>query len=964
MPTPGQAPFQTGTSTSDMSADPSFVDQVKGMFWQELPPSDDYHEAPRGNGLLQIPGNVFRNAGDWGQGLATMGSIAGARMLETATGQSPIRATDMDDLMNFAGSLINDYKTGYVDPIVQGRPQDIYNRLATRPLDVASDLMAVSPGLKAVARGTGLAKAAEAVRMGASSSAAKLFGGVEQRVLASETVGPLAQKIKAAQLEKSIIGGAQQAVHHQFQLDEHLMDAAAKKVPLPERERLRGIVEGHDPMVFREGYSAVSKEAQEYMDVNRHITDDSQRRLQQMDNVTKDQLVRERWKPMLKEYFKAHYGISEDVDLAKFSDRALNKLISEVMEYAKSKGIDPSYMPRMTAKNIKSILDNPGEVPEWLTTHMARRARALVEGLPFDEAPKTPFEIERTKFEAGAHYDGDPHQAAKARRLQVLQAHELLTRMMHAVLDAAQDIKGMTPEAVAAMDANQGLMRFSPRKFFGNLMHSPVATTPFDAAQILTTFFPEEVFIPKPLGMAMGNISKWKVGTLEKIFQGFANFARRYVLGFNMLWPEKQFGQNLIMLGMFQFTGPKDALVSFASYALMRDAKIRALIPEWIKGESFAADAGTPLLGGKLGKMHQGLEKVVDFTFTRGQFYDQLSRATAAVYYGLKLSERAELAGPIKGMMSTGEAINRLEQVFSNAAWTEQVGKKVITVLGDYSRMAAKSRQTLRSMLLWWMWYEHIIKFAMALPDNAPIKTALLTAIAETHTRLREDAEGMPEGLKQAGAVKLNDMENEQGVPLYTLGGSLNPFTTLTEMLEFVQQPVEGAESSTLLGATNPVFTLASALLFGINPQTGRGFRDPRLVSVGGRQYKSEDLDNGLLQERTPRPLMAGGLEYAARTFFPQPARLAERIFAKAATGGEPSQFTSVLSGEAAPRVVYDSGGEPLAAGSYLDIVKEAMLGQRAFPIDEDATIQNEGMDDYRMRKALRARDKQIRTED
>jgi len=951
----GQHPSQplSGTAAqSDPSA--SLAESLAGLFWQPLPESDDMHEAPRGTGLLQIPGNVFHNFADIGQGLATVGSLAGGRMLETASGQAPFRQTDLDDVLNFTGALIDDYKTGYVDPLVRGDVGAIYNRFATRPVDVASDALMLSPGIKAASKIPAVTHLAESAKAGAMGAGAKLFGHLEQAALKSEEIGPVARMIKEKQLRDSIIGDARRAAAEAYAIDARELDAAGRRIPAPELENLRGIVEGWDPTVFRNGPGMLSEQAQEFLELNKNITRDSQSRLLQMGHVTRDQLVRERWKPVIKKWLKAQYGISDDIDLSKISDAELNTLISEVSEYGASKSIEPSYVPRMTEAAKNKVLSNPHELPEWIVTDHARRARAVAEGASLEHAPKAPWEMERTAFETGENFSADVIGSIKARRLQVLQAHELLTRMMDEVLDAAKDIRNLAPEVASAMQKDPNFTRFKPREFFGSLMDSSEVTTAFDTVQTVSNFFPEEVFIPTPLAKALEKIDRWKVGSLEKLMQGFANFARRYILGFNLLWPEKQFAQNLVMLGLFQWKGPRDALVSFTSYALMKDPKVRAMVPEILKGESFAAETGSPIFGGTLGKAHQLIERGVDFTFQRGQFYDRLSRATAGVYYALKLSERAELSGPIKGMLNSGEALNRLESVFSNPVWLEQVNQKVIKVLGDYSSLAAKERQTIRSMLLWWMWYEHILKYTAALPAEAPFKTALINAIVETHTRMREDAEGMPEGLKQAGAVRLYGMENDQGIPLYTLGGSLNPLGTITELIEFLKQPVEGAESSTVIGALNPVFTLGVALM-GINPQTGREFRDPRLVSTGGRQYKYDDLKHGLLKEQHPRPLMAGGLEYAMRTFFPQPTRLAERLFAKVTTGGEPSSFTSVLSGEAAPRLTYDSGGEPLAAGTYQDILKEALLGQRAFPIDEQATIKNEAMDPLRWQKALKA---------
>lgn len=949
-PIPGQP---LSGSTTQSGPNPTLGADLAGLFWEPIEQADDYHHAQLGTGLLQIPGNAFHNAAAWGQGLATMGSMVGARTLETFSGQPLIRKDDGENVLNFGKAILNDYKTGYVDPIVNRDPRALYSRFAQRPLDVASDALMLAPGVKAVGKLPGVARAVEAGQLGASAASQRLFGHLEQIASKSETLGPAARAWQEKRFRDSIVKPAAKAAYEKAMADFAALDDAARGITPEERINLRGKLEGWDPDVLANGQEhGMSAEAQHYRDVAGAMNIDNENKLEAFEHVTRDQVWREKWKPLVKAWFKAVYGVTLDVDLAKLSPDKLAKLIHAVATYFQRKGIHPINVPRMTPKNVKNILDDPSSIPAWAVyQRMKQVGKATVGG---EGASKAPFEYERTALETGEQYSDDVVSLHKARRLQIHQATELFTRMLDAVMDASQDIQHLSAEQIAALDKDPNFARFRPREFFGTMMDKAPPTA-FDTTQTVHRIFAEECFIPAPLAKVLTSPTKpWKAGNLEKGLQAIANFSRRYILGFNMLWPEKQFGQNLLMLGLFQWKGPKDALVSAASYTLMADPRVRAMIPEIVKGEAFAADASKQYLG-------RHIEGVANFTFMRAQFYDRLSRATAAVYYALKLSELPELVGPIRGMLTTGEAINRMEMVFMNTARMQEVNQKVITVLGDYSRLAAKNRQTLRSVLLWWMWYEHIVRYAFALPWDAPLKTSLLGAIARTHTQLREDAEGIPEGLKQAGAVPLYGMENDQEMPLYTMGGSLNPFTTLTELIEFVRQPVEGAESSTVVGAMNPLFTLGVALM-GINPSTGHEFRRPDYVSIGGRQYDYKELQQGLLNEKHPRPLMAGGLEYAMRTIFPQPTRLAERLFAKVTTGGEPSQFTSVLSGEANPRVVYDSGGEPLAAGSVMDILKEAMLGQRAFPIDENATITNESINRLRMRKALRAARHQIDT--
>ena len=153
------------------------------------------------------------------------------------------------------------------------------------------------------------------------------------------------------------------------------------------------------------------------------------------------------------------------------------------------------------------------------------------------------------------------------------------------------------------------------------------------------------------------------------------------------------------------------------------------------------------------GAIGQGVEKVVDFTFAGTGAYDVATRMVApAGYYAIKLSEKyPELGGPIRGLISNGEAINRIE---SNGQLEHQrmVSKQVLTPRGLWTP-AISEAGLLRSTFLWWNWYEAIVKFGLSLPQTNPYKVAILKRAADMVPGFIQDA-NLPEGLKKARAFR------------------------------------------------------------------------------------------------------------------------------------------------------------------------------------------------------------------
>lgn len=944
-------PFHVGAQADP--SDEGLLGDLRNLWEEPLPDneSSDFQEIPRGAGISQIPGNLLHNIKDIGQGLGVAGSLAGARLLESfpsvnsdgqfQLGQMPVRMSDLDDIGRTMDAVVSDVKTNWVDPLIEGRYEDIYRYAATRPLDFASDVLTVSPLLK----GTKAAALAEKMLPAAVSKAKTspvgtfITGKVEQVADHFETAREIKEGIKARQ----ILAARDKALMEDVSKAHPELQRLYAQINPSERALVMDILTGRHPEVLKNGYANISKEIRAFRDAVERQTEKRLAQLLEMGQVTAEQAHLDRYKPMLDEYLRTVRGISSNVD--KLSDSELAALIREVEQYAKRRGIRPVYQARMTDKEIRRILANPFSIPEDI-------ARVLKNRIENGDTTRFSREHARSRVTKAEGFSDDSLKATLASDLQTAQAYHAYKALLDKVLNDAVPISKMSPAQVKLLEEGS-LTLFDAKQFFGNVFGE---ASGLQIPTAVDAIFPEPIAIPTSVLKSFAKVGRWQRGTIETVLRSVANFSRRYVLGFNLLFPEKQFGQNLVMLGMTQFVGPRDAMVSLASYAMAFDKNIQKLIPAEIVMEQFANEI-PKVASGKLGKLMQVPDKIADFTFWRTQVLDKYTRTAAAIYYGLKLSEADPALGRIiTGMVDSGEAINRLNRTFADPARASQIAKRVTTTLGDYSSLSAAKRANIRSCLLWWMWYEHIVKFTASLPYTNPLKVSLMNSIVRTYPELFQ--EDVPDGpLKKAGAIMLPDRFNEQDMPMATIGGSLNPWSTLPELVEMLVQPMQGDESSTAIGAMNPLFSYAMVLFNRKNPQTGKSFRDPDMVSMGGHQYKREDLEAGRMIEQEPIP---HALEYIMRTFFPPVMRSMERLYAKAMTGGEPSQFTAPLAGRAAPRRAFGTGGEPLAAPSEFDIILQSIIGQRAIPIDIEANSAMEDIEERRYRKAIRAMELQL----
>ena len=954
---------------------------------------DNPNDVPRGTSPTDIIGNAFLDIKDMGQGMGAMGSFIAGRAISPLYGQSPIQPSDAQAVPVIANAILQQYNQNYVQPILQGRPQDIAGYAARHPVNFGLDVLPLAKPLAATKLGSYVSSLPAVSKATAAAGAMKgAITNAGKSVLAeAANYGPAQSLLQKGQ---EIIARSQMQNQFMQGLDALTKGPLAKlqelynKVPMAERDALIGAAEGSDPRLLSQGYGFLSPEAQAYLEHVRQLMGQSTKWGTTLGQFSMNQAWRDRLLPALNQ-LKTVYGYTDDqlAELAQHPQH-LEALLQRAKEILNNKGVEPIYQGRLSEKEAAKVMAKRYQMPALSTRIAGETARNAADAMGgassnLQGAAKAGWAYARQALNRGEEFTKNSYQATAARYLQTAQIYQAYNTLLKKLMDMASHPIEATPE-IAAQIAKGNLVKISPAKLFGQIGKDIPGFDASEMATIVSKALPHEMFVPKPFTTAVERLASAKPGVMTKFWNGFANLARRHILGWNLSMPEWQQGQTIAMLAIMQFNGPRDALVSLMSYALAFDKRLHAAVPAQLAGElTDALEQGVRFLtpgeagaafreipgkiaGGvaKITQAEPGMPKVraalkgiasavgsiPDSTFARLTLYDYYTRLAASAYYALKLSEKyPDLGGPIRGMLSNTEALSRVEQVLAHPELVEKVSKDVMRVLGDYSALQSQRRALLRSAFLWWNWYEHIAKYAMSMPATNPYKTAILAQIAEITPEIVQDPD-IPDQLRRAGAVTI-DATNSQGIQFAVLKSGLNPFVTISEIAEMISQPFEGSESSTVLGASNPLIPIFIAQAMKINPQTNRNFRDPRMVAKGGEQFKLEDVQAGRMIPQRPTPNL---IEYIARTVAPTPTRTMERLYEKAVSGGEASQFTSVLSNESAPRVLYNSGGQVLDPGSYGEILIQSLIGIRAFPVDTSATQRMKMLDRQNARQLIK----------
>lgn len=896
---------------------------------------------PRGSNWYNIPGNIALDIADMGQGLAAMGSFAIERTRAPLFGQSPIRDGDLEGLQRITSGIVDHYHKAWIDPIIHGDFGSIGTNLTQHPLDLFD--VAPIPAVKALK----IPQAAKLIP--GVNQLGKVAHGIEQAAMRNEFTRPIVEGAKTRALQGGIKNEVAELTSQEYQQVRASLDEKLKSVPPADQQELVALMEGSAPRYFQPGFvfdRDLHPATRDYIETARPIIAKGTQMLKELGSVSAEQVYRDRWLSAASAAAQVFQLTPQEMAEIAKNPQAMEALIRDSKAYLNRRGIEPIYQGRMTEGSMKQTLAHPYRMPDYTLRAAADKARASVEG----EIPtaRTSMEYARTALERGNQFSTDSRGVTLARYAQVLQLYNATKVLLNRMLDAQADVSRMTEKQIA----DAGLVPFNAREFLGKIGGGLKVFTDNELQAITANTIGEKIYLPHWMVGAIERATHPTAGTIEKTLAGFANFARRYVLGFNFTLPEDQFAQTLVMLGMTQFRGPRDTILSLMSYTLAFDKQVQSIIPKHILPEQFVSDAGTQLLPGRAGK---AVEKVIDFNFWRLGVYDTVTRYVAAGYYALKLSEKVpELGGPIRGMLSSGEALERMRGVFASPEHTNQVNKSIIQTLGDYSALQSEKRALLRTTFLWWNWIEAITKHVAMLPSNHPYKFAIGQRLAWASADLMDP--NLPVGMRQAGAVRAGDSTNPQGIPLYVVKGSMNPYSAVAELAEQIGQPIAGEESSTLLSQMNPVFPIFTAVALAFNPSTGEEFHSPNLVQYHGKQFKYEDLKRGVYKSQHPRPNV---IEYFARTLLPAPTRFAERVYAKVTTGGEPSQFTT-LGVDPAPRTRFNSGGRPIEAAPLHEIALETLAGMRRIPIDTSGYKKMEQMQKRSINKALQSAKSQL----
>lgn len=867
----------------------------------------------RGAQLSDVPMNAAKDAGDIAKGIYQLATLPTARLAESLSGNGGlVRSTDLPEFAQFVGDAIRQTKEFYLDPILQGRPADLVQNAVEHPLFVGLDLWDAGAGRLAggVAKSALKTELGSAARSSAAQVAKTLYGQLEA------TAPAMIDALQSIRTDRQVLQPLRQDLVNELKAERSNLKQLYDAVPAAEQKIMKGVLEG----TVEAPFSALSPQAQNYVMARRALNDKMGDWLLRDGLVTAEQLELNRWIPTTLKRFGGAVG--------DYAPDQLSRMVEEVKRELGQRGIDPTYVPWMYEKQVKRILSSPA----WEVSDST--ARAAAKNLA-GEADSTPG-FARKRQSAGEGFHDNDLELALARHTEIGKYHLFFRKLMDRAIELGTNADEFTKLPI---DKQLGLTPFNLRQFFRDAVKDIADGAALADKSTLATSLPEVIYLPKTVAKALSSASSRPSGW-EKAFRYAAGFTRRYMLGTNPAFPEKQALQNEMMLFTAQWQGPTDIAKSLASHILAHSKDVRKAIPAELLGDE-AAQIGSEV-GMLPTRFGAAIDKIADMNFKRAGVYDNLFRTKAAIYYALRLSEKLGFKPLLTEMCSVSDAINRLQGVANNSQVVAELAKRVNTVCGDYSALSMRTgvRQQLRTAFLWYAWYEHIVRFAAQLPSSNPYKTAIMQHLAEAAPMWFND-EDAPEYLREAGALQIQGKTNPQGLREYVMASGMSPFSTLPELIAMVGAPFNDhvSDGAGIFTSVNPIFGVVLMALMGRkNPQTMRDFSNPDLIKFQGRQYKPEDIASGIPNPQEVHPV-PNPIELVARQTFAWPTRAAERIYAKAAADAEPSQFTVPIAGQVAPKRVSSRGYEPMAADEWGDIALQLFLGYRALPIDDQAEM-------------------------
>jgi hypothetical protein len=899
----------------------------------------------RGSSITDIPGNAWKDITDLGPGLSAFGSLAKARIYEATPmgGFKPIvrpfdlsanEPSDFKTIGNLGMAIGNQYKQNYWDPMVQGRGTDIPKYWAQHPVTgFMADALPFIPiadtvGIPAkIAQGAGAvaAKAAPIVNKVAGATAsvgAKALDAARESNHFGDIVTSLERAHQAARESKAFTGPLLDRITQEHRAIQGTLRPLWDAIPAEVQPHVSAFAEGWHPELIAHGPSAIPASVQSYLSAANSVSSVMQKQIEHLTPAAVMEANR---------YYPAGLHLSgiAPEEFVKLPKQMQNEFVQNARAQLDSKGITPQYSPWMKTREVQKILRDPTSLEEPAVKQGIKRAAGRAEEKPG---------FAREKASTGENFHGKHYEALQARYLQV----QKYVGAYEAILERAiKNSKGtLTPELATELEAGT-VKSVDAHSLYKKMVKATMGS--FSEIEIASAVkaLPRDLILPAPMADALESLGKSPnfFGQAGKIFGNVASAQRRFMLGFNPTYPEMQALQNLFMLGITQFKGVRDSFKSIGAFALAMSKDVRGMIPADIAADAIAQEANGLRLLDRLGPLGRAAENFIDANMQRMQVYDQATRMAAAVKIALDASEKSpELGGKIMRILTAAEAADRIKNVFANPILAETVAKEVNWVLGDFSAKNVNTgvMKAIRSGVLWASWYKTFGQFAMRLPANNPYKTLILTRLAQVAPDQFIDKR-LPEWMQKAGYVALPGKTNAQGMPMYLGASSTNPLATLPEFFEMASAPFDTHTDSTIFAGMNVLVAIGIAGLAHKNPSSMRDFSDPRLVKFQGKQFERKDaLAGDQSKAKHPVPNM---VEFIARNVFSYPTATAERVFEKARSGGEKSQFTSVISNESAPKMKGRTG-EVVKAPEWETLIGNTLVGIHPIPVDLDAEKQ------------------------
>ena len=840
---------------------------------------------PRGTSLTDVIGNTFWDAVDMGAGLAQIGTMPFVRLGEAATypelgmirtmdqtlidsqGNQKTFPSDITSVQQFAKLAVDDWMNNYGKPAMEGRFQDIGKRFVQHPLFSYYDTV-------------GMVGGGNIARAAAKSNVAKSLPLVGGAIAKQEAKTALETAFKEGVLA-----------------DIQKLDGAAKdawdKIPGNLRKDVGLYAEGRHPDLL--AGKPMPEQIANYLEAVKPVADDMTDLYSQMRTDARvAQMVEKgaisKATPEIIDQVKKE--VAANVDFDRHAPFIMQKYgfasINDIPQAARSRLIQEA------KKELSDLGISADYYSPWVLASEAERIMAN----PFALAKQSSKSLSKAKGSAGTAKFTNHFDALKTRTIQLAQHHNYYDKILREAIDLGKEVAG------DAVQAGNKAVNF--RDQFKHIAKAAMPT--FSEAELRSAMkaIPEGMFeIPAAMAEALERVLP-DPGLSSKLWGHWMSYTKRYLLAGSPFFPEIQGVQQFAQLGMIALGGVKNSLTAAAGFLLAMNPKIRKLFPAHITEPPGAI---TEILGNNQGLFKnvpivKGIEKAIDFQYYRLGLYDHAARTTAAIQQALLLSLADKQAGSIfKRMFNIG---NELKRITSDPKKLLIIDRHVKDILGDFQSPASPLMKKLKATFMWAGWWREFFRFMGKAEKDAPIVLGGINRATQILPNMYGDKEA-PEWAQKQGAIRLFGLYDANGMPYYLMRSSLSPLTTLSEIAAFFTTPFDSGGDSTVFTSLHPLLGLPLTIFSRTNLSTGRPYSDPRLVRDGGDQFAPENVFNQDEPLKAIRPL-PNLVELIARQTFGHPIRVGETIFEAKASGGQRSQFTSLLGLESVPK--QDSFGE------------------------------------------------------